>query len=139
MPQAPRRKDEKLRDATRRLIMDRTARLLVRQGYGATSLRDIAAACDMKAGSLYYHFEGKDALVAEVLLLGVTRVEAEVRAALEDAPADPLVQIRSAMTAHLVTLHDSSDYPSAHIRCFAHVPATLRQRLRDARARYEGV
>lgn len=80
---AIRRADEKLRDVSRRMILDRTASLLVRQGYGTTSLRDIAQACDMKAGSLYYHFESKDALVEEILTEGVNRVESAVQKALD--------------------------------------------------------
>ena len=135
-----RRKDEKLRDVSRRMILDRTARLLVRKGYGDTSLRNIAQACDMKAGSLYYHFESKDALVEEVLTEGVNRVDARVRDALvakDDAP--PLDRIRLAMEVHLATLHDRSDYGSAHIRCFAHVPSEIRRRLRAVRGRYEAV
>ncbi len=137
-PLTNRKKDEKLRDVTRRMIMDRTARLLVKKGYGATSLRDIAQACDMKAGSLYYHFDGKDALVEAIMAKGVTQVETAVRAALEDlAAGDPLDRIRTAMKVHLHTLHDRSDYGSAHIRCFAHVPPEIRRRLRDMRASYE--
>ncbi|MCA0871523.1 TetR/AcrR family transcriptional regulator [Seohaeicola saemankumensis] len=137
---ANRRPDERLRDVSRRMILDRTAGLLVRQGYGATSLRDIAQACDMKAGSLYYHFESKDALVEEIMTEGVNRVEASVLKALEGAAgAPPLDRIRIAMEVHLKTLHDKSDYGSAHIRCFAHVPADIRNRLRSNRARYEEV
>ena len=135
-----RRKDEKLRDVSRRMILERTARLLVRKGYGDTSLRDIAQACDMKAGSLYYHFEGKDALVEAVMTKGVRRVDRRVREALEKiADAPPLDRIRVAMEVHLSTLHDKSDYASAHIRCFAHVPRDIRRRLRDVRAEYDRV
>lgn len=137
---APRRKEEKLRDVSRRMILDRTARLLVRQGYGATSLRDIAQACEMKAGSLYYHFDGKDALIEEILTLGVQRVDAAVREALEEVPeASPLARIRIAMEVHLARLHDRSDYASAHIRCFSHVPPEIRRRLGHLRAQYEEV
>lgn len=120
--------------------MDRTARLLVRRGYAGTSLRDIAQACDIKAGSLYYHFEGKDALVEEILMEGLLRVDARVRAALENAAGEaPLSRIRIAMEAHLASLHDSSDYCSAYVRCSAHVPADMRRRLRDVRASYENM
>lgn len=136
----PRRADEKLRDVSRRMILNQAARLLVRQGYGATSLRDIAQACDMKAGSLYYHFDSKDALVEEILAEGVNRVEQSVREALETAEeAAPLDRIRLAMEVHLRTLHDRSDYASAHIRCFTHVPADIRRRMRKHRISYEAV
>lgn len=135
-----RKKDERLRDVTRRMIMDRTARLLVEKGYGTTSLRDIAQACDMKAGSLYYHFEGKDALVEAIMARGVTLVETAVRGALDaQATDEPLARIKTAMAVHLETLHDRSDYGSAHIRCFAHVPPEIRQRLREMRAGYEAI
>lgn len=134
------RTEEKLRDVSRRMILDQTARLLVRKGYGDTSLRDIATACDMKAGSLYYHFEGKDALVEEVMTEGVRRVDARVRAALEaTAGAPALDRLRVAMEVHLATLHDQSDYASAHIRCYAHVPEDIRRRLRRVREGYDQV
>lgn len=135
-----RRADEKLRDVSRRMILNQAARLLVRQGYGATSLRDIAQACDMKAGSLYYHFDSKDALVEEILAEGVNRVEQAVREALEATDdATPLDRVRLAMEVHLRTLHDRSDYASAHIRCFAHLPADIRRRMRKHRTVYETV
>ncbi|MGR3321158.1 MAG: TetR/AcrR family transcriptional regulator [Pseudooceanicola sp.] len=135
-----RRKDEKLRDVSRRIILERTARLLVKKGYGDTSLRDIAQACDMKAGSLYYHFDSKDVLVEEVLTEGVRRVDTRVREALEaSADAPPLDRIRIAMEIHLATLHDKSDYASAHIRCFAHVPSDIRRRLHHVREEYDAI
>lgn len=137
---APRRAEEKLRDVSRRMILDRTASLLVRKGYGETSLRDIAQACDMKAGSLYYHFESKDALVEEILTEGVNRVEQAVREALASAAdVPPLDRVRLAMEVHLRTLHDRSDYASAHIRCFSHVPEDIRLRLRRIRRSYDAV
>lgn len=137
---AIRRADEKLRDVSRRMILDRTASLLVRQGYGTTSLRDIAQARDMKAGSLYYHFESKDALVEEILTEGVNRVESAVQKALDAMfDAAPLDRVRVAMEVHLRTLHDRSDYASAHIRCFSHVPDDMRRRLRRTRRSYDAV
>lgn len=127
-------------DRSRRLILDRTAELLVQRGYGATSLRDIAQHCGMKAGSLYYHFDGKDALVETVMTEGVNRVADEVRKAVESAPdRTALERVRLAMRAHLTSVHDRSDYSSAHIRCIAHVPPEIRQRLRTARIAYERI
>lgn len=135
-----RKNDEKLRDVSRRMIMDRTARLLLDRGYSATSLRDIAQTCEMKAGSLYYHFESKDKLIEEILKAGVRQVQTAVGEALDNiSDATPLERIRTAMSVHLGTLHEKSDYASAHIRCFAHVPADIRHRLGDVRREYEAI
>src|ERR1035437_495482 len=64
---------------SRQAILDTAARLFRQQGYAAASLRAIADACDMKAGSLYYHFESKDQIVSEVLDIGVQRAFDAVR------------------------------------------------------------
>jgi len=66
-----------------------------------------------------------------------------VRTAVRDALAaqpggsDPLDDIALAIRAHLRALRDSGDYASANIRCFAHVPAEMRRRLRKVREGYE--
>jgi len=50
----------------RDLIKSEATRLFVEHGVDAVSVRDIAAACDMKASNLYAHFTSKEALVAEL-------------------------------------------------------------------------
>jgi len=125
-------------DDTRRQIIDAAAKLLRRNGYASTSLRDIAAATDMKAGSLYYHFASKEELAETVMAEGIDLVRAAVQKALAARPrdADPLEDIEIAIRAHLQALHESGDYASANIRCFNHVPAEIKQRLRKVRERY---
>jgi AcrR family transcriptional regulator len=124
---------------TRRQILDHAAKLLRINGYASTSLRDIAAATGMKAGSLYYHFSSKEELAESVMSEGIERIRRSVEAALAaQAPdADPLDNIAVAITAHLQALHVAGDYASANIRCFAHVPAEMKARLRKVRERYE--
>ena len=124
---------------TRRHILDQAARLLRTSGYASTSLRDIAAAAGMKAGSLYYHFASKEALAEIVMDEGIEFVRTAVKDALADRPrdSDPLEDIALAIKAHLRALRDSGDYASANIRCFAHVPPEMRGRLRKVRERYE--
>lgn len=126
-------------EGSRRAILDKAARLLRDRGYTSTSLRDIAAAAGMQAGSLYYHFDSKEDLVREVLSLGTALVEERVRGALagEAESAGALDMIRTAMTAHLQALHDKGDYASANIRCYGHVPKELKAHLRKARSSYE--
>ena len=123
--------------ASRQLILDNAARLFRAGGYASVSLRDIAGACGMKAGSLYYHFSSKDAIVAEVLRIGVERVYDEVKAGVDAlAPDTPAQEVfRVAIRCHLRALLELQDYTSANLRIFGQVPHTVRAShigLRDA-------
>lgn len=124
---------------SRRLILDTAARLFRNEGYAATSLRDIAAACGMQAGSLYYHFASKDEIVAEVLRIGVENVFRAVRDAVAALPADapPRQLVGTAVTAHLQALLRLQDYTSANIRIFGQVPPAVRQGHLHLRDDYE--
>jgi AcrR family transcriptional regulator len=138
-PAAQRKLARTAREGTRREILVQAARLLRTRGYASTSLRDIAAAAGMKAGSLYYHFESKEVLAETVMAEGIELVRTAVKDALAAQPpdSDPLADIAIAINAHLHALQTSGDYASANIRCFAHVPAEMRRRLRKVRQRYE--
>ncbi len=126
---------------SRQLVLDTAARLFRTQGYAGTSLRDIAGEAGMKAASLYHHFASKDAIVAEVLRIGVEQVFGRVQAAVEalppDAGADALLQ--TAVHEHLQGMHGLQDYTSANLRIFGQVPAHVREAhlpTRDAYERY---
>jgi AcrR family transcriptional regulator len=126
-------------EGTRRVILDKAASLFRARGYASTSLRDIAAATGLKAGSIYYHYASKEELAEEVLSEGIALVENQVKAATGAlaADSDPLEVIRVAMIAHLQALHVRGDYASANIRCYNHVPPDVKRRLRRIRASYE--
>ncbi|MFI7007989.1 TetR/AcrR family transcriptional regulator [Streptomyces sp. NPDC050145] len=51
----------------RRQLLDTAAAVFAAQGYDATTVRRIADAAGMLAGSLYYHFDSKDSIVEEIL------------------------------------------------------------------------
>ncbi len=48
-------------------ILATAAEVFARQGYHATTVREIADAAGMLAGSLYYHFDSKESMVDEIL------------------------------------------------------------------------
>lgn len=52
-------------------ILDHAARLFVEHSFSGTSTREIAEACGIRQASLYYHFTGKDDILAELLTLTV--------------------------------------------------------------------
>ncbi|UUN31078.1 TetR/AcrR family transcriptional regulator [Streptomyces sp. FIT100] len=51
----------------RRELLDAAAEVFAAQGYSATTVRKIADAAGMLAGSLYYHFDSKESMVDEIL------------------------------------------------------------------------
>ncbi|CAM5250179.1 TetR/AcrR family transcriptional regulator [Streptomyces tanashiensis] len=51
----------------RRELLDTAAEVFAAQGYSATTVRKIADAAGMLAGSLYYHFDSKESMLDEIL------------------------------------------------------------------------
>jgi AcrR family transcriptional regulator len=123
----------------RELILDTAARLFRTEGYASTSLRDIAAEAGMKAASLYSHFSSKDAIVGEVLEIGVQRVFDHVRDAVDALPADAPAQLllQTAIHSHLEGMLALQDYTSANIRIFGQVSPSIREAHLSTRDTYE--
>ena len=110
-------------------VLNVAARLFREQGYGAVSLRKIAEAAGIKAGSIYYHFGSKDEIVAAVLDAGIQVVHESMRQAVSALPEGTGAEaiLRTAIGAHLRALLDASDYSSANVRIFGQVPSEYRR------------
>jgi len=125
----------------RQAVLDTAARLFRVEGYASTSLRDIAAEAGMKAASLYHHFESKDAIVLDVLRIGVERVCEHVKTCVAKLPPDapPQLILQTAIHSHLQGMFELQDYTSANVRIFGQVPQHVREAhvpTRDAYERY---
>lgn len=120
-------------------VLDIAARLFREQGYGSVSLRKIAEAAGIKAGSIYYHFGSKDEIVAAVLDAGIQVVHESMREAVTALPSDTDGEtiLRTAIRAHLRALLDVSDYTSANVRIFGQVPQPVRDANLPTRRAYE--
>lgn len=82
----PRKTADERDDGNRRQALLRAAAHLFRlKGFAGTSTRDIAAAAGMQAGSPFYHFENKEALLAAVMQEGMQRALVRQQAALDAA------------------------------------------------------
>lgn len=106
----PRKTEEERDDGNRRSeLLTAAARLFRRQGFDATSTRDIAAAVGMHSGSPFYHFKSKDALLYAVMEEGMHSAIARQRAALAASDASPELppgaQLRRLIRSHFDTLH----------------------------------
>lgn len=140
-PQSPTTGRKNRGDGSRRDILDAAARLFQQKGYDATSLRALADAVGMKAGSLYYHFASKEQLAIEVLAIGVEGVTETVSARLRAAGPDvtPRQRVSIAIRAHLESILSDGGYTSAHIRCFPYTPDAVQSQLRTVRRTYEDI
>lgn len=124
----------------RQRILDEAATLFVRQGFAATSLRHIAAACDMKAGSLYYHFASKDELLEVILRRGMeVMVDAFDTAAGETAGAPAATRLLAHVRAHLSALFENGPYTAAHVTTFRTAPPAVHDAIVRQRDAYEAM
>lgn len=74
-------------ELTAERILDAAGQLFAEHGYAGTSLRDVAAAVELRIPSLYNHFPGKEALYAAVLARGIGPV-LELLAEFAQAPRE---------------------------------------------------
>ena len=122
----------------RAAILDAAAYRFRRQGYSATTMREVASDADMLAGSMYYHFSSKDALLLAVHQEGVRRIAANVDQALAvSEEVDPWVRLEIALSAHLESLLDRGDYAQVVIRDLPADNDELRSKLIALRDSYE--
>jgi len=124
---------------TRQQVLDTAARLFRDKGYAATTMREVAERCGIRAASLYHHFSSKDEILAEVFDYGVRRVADAVRDAVERLPASARCydKVRAAVLAHLESFFVYGDYTASNIRVFGQAPAHVRRKSRGGRDHYE--
>jgi AcrR family transcriptional regulator len=121
---------------TRSRLLDIAAEQFLRVGYAETTLRTIAAAAGVKAGSIYYHFASKEEMLAEVLDEGIARIAASLDQAVAGVD-DPRRAIASAVRAHLHALFEHGAYTACHVRVFPHAPPEVKAAATVARDAYE--
>jgi len=78
-------------------IMQISTRLFLENGFAATSMSKVAAACDITKASLYHHFTGKDALFSACVTHGYAPALDALRTMADDASIDPVTRLRDAI------------------------------------------
>jgi AcrR family transcriptional regulator len=118
-------------EATRQSILEAAARIFRRDGYSAARLTDIASEIGMKAGSLYYHFGSREALVEAVMEVGTRRTHQAVLEALAALPPDAgaLARLEAAIERHLIMVLAQEDIASATIKLIWQAPAPVREKV----------
>ena len=137
IPAAP--DQQRKSDRTRADILATAARLFRDRGVAATTMRAIAEAAGLEAGSIYYHFASKEQILDEALDLGVRQLHARVsRIVAEDRAAGAPFRdtFGRLVHAHLDILLSRSDFTSANIRNWPMLTEARREVHRPLRRAY---
>lgn len=133
--------DERDDGNRRRALIEGAARLFRRQGFGATSTRDIAAAAGMQSGSPFYHFKSKQALLFAVMEEGMRSALEQQQQALQRAETetpDVAGQMRLLVRNHLeVLLGAGSDFIPVMLLEERSITPRQRTALNALRSEYE--
>jgi AcrR family transcriptional regulator len=128
-------------EATRDRILLAAAHILSQRGLAQTRLSEIAARAEVRSPALYYHFESRDDLIAEVLRMGQQRVRSHVEQAIAAVPTDRphIDRIAAACRAHVRIQVAMADFAGAVSRNAAHATGPLHEELHLESERYHDV
>jgi AcrR family transcriptional regulator len=119
-------------------VLSNAARLFREKGFERTSLKEIAEACNMLPGSLYYRYSSKEALLVELMRRGVDLVTAEVESAYASSD-DPFERLRLCINAHLRALLVDSDAVYVLLFEWRALGPEAREEIIELRDQYESL
>lgn len=131
--------------APRDQILHASARLFTSKGFSGTSTREIAEAVGIRQASLYYHFAGKDEILAD--LLGATVRPSQDKVAQIEAEVSPECPEAALFVLALVDIQTLAEAPH-NVGMLARLPdvvsagkgevyAAFHDELRELTASYE--
>ena len=101
-------------------VLDKAAALFAKQGFAATSLKDVADAVGLHRSSIYYYYPNKDALLQE-LIQGVTLPVAQIFQEVDGEDLTPLTKIGEVVRRLVLWVSD----PHTHFRLVERSEAEL--------------
>ncbi|WP_420195398.1 TetR/AcrR family transcriptional regulator [Marinobacter sp. GH_1] len=119
-------------------VLSNAARLFREKGFERTSLKEIAEACNMLPGSLYYRYNSKEALLVELMRRGGDLVTAEVESAYASSD-DPVERLRLCINAHLRALLVDSDAVYVLLFEWRALGPEAREEIIELRDQYESL
>jgi TetR/AcrR family transcriptional regulator, cholesterol catabolism regulator len=123
-------------DSRRSDLLDAAAKLFRERGYHDTSMRDVAGAAGMLAGSIYYHFESKEDMLLAVYETAMRRAAEAVDEAMA-RETDPWKRLVAACSAHLEAMLSQTDYVQVMIRVLPRDGGKVAARMITLRDGYE--
>ncbi len=126
-------------DSSRRLILRHAAALFRQQGYDHTTVRDIAAASGMQAGSWFYHYKSKHDMLRAVMEQGLLDALEKIEA-IQQQPLNARELFTQLVSAHLETLvAPEHDFIPVLLYEWRALNPEARQEIVHLKDRYEAV
>ena len=95
-------------------IIAAAADVLHRNGYDATTMKDIAAAVNLTAASLYHHFKGKDFLLLSVLEFGLDHAIEQIEPILE-SELSSTDKLKKLIETHIIGVTNNTAFGAAMV------------------------
>ncbi|RDI99417.1 TetR/AcrR family transcriptional regulator [Dyella solisilvae] len=140
---APRRKRgrpaQDANEGLRRALIEQSARLFREKGYGDTTVRDIAAATGVHAGSWFYYFKTKQDILQAVIEHGLTVALADI-ASIDVDQLPPREALLRLVRAHLHTLlAPNQDFIPVMLYEWRSLDTEAQERIIALKDRYESI
>jgi AcrR family transcriptional regulator len=109
-------------------LLDMAAHLFSTRGFHATSMRDLALELDIKAASLYHHFNSKDQLLGEVCEIGMDQLRSSLARAVE--LNDTLrATLTAVITNHVVLIERYGNYLHCYQNEYMHLSKDIGEKI----------
>ena len=128
------KRQSKPADSTVQRLLDAAVALFSRQGYAATSTREVAALLGMQKASLYYHIESKEDLLYFICKSALEQIRNDVETAIGEVEV-PLERTRTLICAHVESMLRSKD---EHATMLTEMYALSKDRLASIATLREG-
>jgi len=126
-------------DSLRKNLIEKSAALFREQGYDNTTVRDIAAAAGVQAGSWFYHFKSKQDILVAVVEQGMTQSLADIEA-ISAQTMTPRAAFTRLVQVHLHTLlAPDHDFIAVLLYEWRSLDQPARARIIKLKDRYEAI
>ena len=121
---------------TQKAIVAAAAELFARDGFGATSLEDIAAVLGVTKGAFYYHVKNKEEILRLIYLMVLTASEEPLRKIVE-ADLPPAEKLRRAVEHQAAVAADRSPAMTVFYREHPHLTGPFSREILLRKKAYE--
>lgn len=118
-------------------MMNAAARLFARNGYAATTTREITKEVGIQKATLYHYISGKDDLLYAICTHSLEKIHSEVERAYDATQGNLGVRLFTAIESHLDVLLSDQDLHRTMLKEFNCLPDERRNVVRTLRREYQ--